>query len=124
MDKSLFELPLPEIVATTACIDHGQKAKQGIAKVNGRPVIYSRYVFCKHHHIELAEIEGYKVLKACCNPRCIAPVHLFLWPHGMGNPFEKGHKEAKLTWKERVKAEPQKYLYWEYRNYSDKEYVK
>ncbi len=127
MDKTLFELPDPEAVANTPCVDHGQRVKHPTKKVNGKVVATHRYVFCKARAVTLEEIKGFSVLRACVNPRCIEPSHLFLYPPNMGNPFSlstPNKAEGKVLWKERVKSDPQKYLYWEYRNYPDKEYVK
>ncbi len=126
MDKKLFELPLPEIVAATPCVEHKQNSKYASAKLNGKSVPIHRKVFCESHEVGIDEIKGFSVLRACVNPKCIEPSHLFLYPPNMGNPFSlstPNKPESKMLWKERVKADPQKYLYWEYRNYPDKEYV-
>lgn len=122
MDKHLFELPSPELVATTPCIDHGQKCKRGRVRLNGVVVPVYRAVFCNKHDIDISEIKHFQVLHACSNVRCIEPSHLFLYPASMANPFEF-KKEARELSLERKKAQPSKYLYLDYLHYPDKEYV-
>ncbi len=125
MNKELFELPLAEQVASTPCVEHQQKSKFPSAKLNGVVVPIHRKVFCQSRGVSIEDIKGMSVLRACVNPKCIEPSHLFLYPPYMGNPFSlsTGKGEGKQLWTERIKADPQKYLYWEYRNYPDKEYV-
>lgn len=125
MDKTLFELPNPEVVAQIPCVEHTQKAKKGMTKVNGKAHATHRVMFVKDRGISIEDISFFAVYHACGNSRCIEPSHLFLYPASMSNPFTEGKTKTRSElWLERVKADPQKYLYMDYSKYPSKEYVK
>jgi hypothetical protein len=126
MDKHLFDWPELDVILSTPCIDHGRKRDIYTERHNGVMVLGHRLAFCKKHGIEPDDIKHYMVHRACCNLRCIEPAHLILCPPGQGNPFfvKTGKAEGKQLWRERVKANPQDFLYPEFRNYRIKDYVK
>lgn len=126
MDEELFEWPPLEVILYTPCVDHGRKRDTYTERHNGLMVLGHRLAFCKKHNIELEDIKFYLVHRACGNPRCIEPSHLILCPPGQGNPYyvKTGKVEGKQMWREKIKNNPQEFLYPEYRNYRIHDYVK
>lgn len=66
------------------CTDHGRRGdKHGYstAKFDGQTTSLHRAVYCRVHHLHLADIRGKVVMHMCDNPRCINPDHLQLGSH-------------------------------------------
>lgn len=121
MDKIREILKIP-------CLDHGYAGSNGgyatvySHSVSGRKikVLIHRKVYCEANGLDIKDIRGLVVMHLCDNPRCIEPSHLKLGTHqdNMDDAKKKGRMRNGLT-----KANPNKYLYQEWKDYDDKEYV-